>query len=59
MLFNALLENSPKFGHQMSMSEICDKLYARLRAAHQIDSAAIAKYKLAQMNDSDNLSRRI
>lgn len=37
--------------HQMSIDEICDKLCYLAEVAHQIDSAAIAKYKLAQMND--------
>lgn len=37
--------------HQMSIDEICDKLCYLAEIAHQIDSAAIAKYKLAQMND--------
>lgn len=37
--------------HQMSIDEICDKLCYLAKIAHQIDSAAIAKYKLAQMND--------
>jgi hypothetical protein len=37
--------------HQMSIDEICDKLCYLAEIAHQIDSAAVAKYKLAQMND--------
>jgi hypothetical protein len=37
--------------HQMSIDEICDKLCYLAEIAHQIDSAAIAKYKLAPMND--------
>jgi hypothetical protein len=37
--------------HQMSIDEVCDKLCYLAEVAHQIDSAAIAKYKLAQMND--------
>lgn len=37
--------------HQMSIDEICDKLCYLAEIIHQIDSAAIAKYKLAQMND--------
>jgi hypothetical protein len=37
--------------HQMSIDEICDKLCYLAEIAHQIDSAAIAKYKLAQMTD--------
>jgi len=37
--------------HQMSIDEICDKLLYLAEIVHQIDSAAIAKYKLAQMND--------
>lgn len=37
--------------HQMSIDETCNKLCYLAEIAHQIDSAAIAKYKLAQMND--------
>jgi hypothetical protein len=37
--------------HQMSIDEVCDNLCYLTEIAHQIDSAAIAKYKLAQMND--------
>jgi hypothetical protein len=36
--------------HQMSISEICDKLYYLAEITDQIDSAARAKYKLAQIN---------
>jgi hypothetical protein len=35
----------------MSIDEICDNLCYLTEIAHQIDSAAIAKYRLAQMND--------
>ncbi|EAW38695.1 helix-turn-helix domain-containing protein [Lyngbya sp. PCC 8106] len=37
--------------HQMSIDEICDKLCYLAKISHQIDSAAIAKYKLAKIND--------
>lgn len=37
--------------HQMSIDEICDKMYYLAEIVHQIDSAAIVKFKLAQMND--------
>lgn len=37
--------------HQMSIDEICGKLFYLAEIAHEIDSAAIAKYKLSQMND--------
>ncbi|MGI0492327.1 helix-turn-helix domain-containing protein [Alkalinema pantanalense CENA528] len=37
--------------HQMSINEICEKLWYLVEVTHQIDSSAIAKYKLAQMND--------
>lgn len=37
--------------HQMPISEICDKLCYLAEVAQRIDVAAIAKYKLAQMND--------
>ena len=36
--------------HQMSISEICDKLCYLAEITDQIDSAATAKYKLAQIN---------
>ena len=44
-------EFAPNSEHQMSINEICDKLCYLAETAHQIDSAAVAKYKLAQMND--------
>ena len=37
--------------HQMSIDEVCDKLCYLAEVSHQIDSAAISKYKLAQMSD--------
>jgi hypothetical protein len=36
--------------HQMSISEICDKLCYLAEIIDQIDLAAINKYKLAQVN---------
>lgn len=36
--------------HQMSIDEICDKLCYLAEISHHIDSAAVNKYKLAQMN---------
>lgn len=44
-------EYSLTLEHQMSINEICDKLCYLAEIAHQIDSAAISKYKLAQIND--------
>lgn len=37
--------------HQMSINEICDKLCYLAEISHQLDSAATAKYKLAQISD--------
>ena len=37
--------------HQMSIDEICEKMCYLAEVSHQIDSAAITKYKLAPMND--------
>lgn len=37
--------------HQMSISEICDKLCYLAEITDQVDSAAMSKYKLAQTNN--------
>lgn len=37
--------------HQMSISEVCDKLYYLAEVAQRIDVAATTKYQLAQMNN--------
>jgi hypothetical protein len=36
--------------HQMSIDEICEKLFYLAEISHQIDLAAVSKYSLAQIN---------